>query len=57
MAQAQRARWANVRKESKPVAANATVTKPTGISEATRKKIAAAQRARWAKIRAGKKAA
>ena len=57
MAQAQRARWANVRKESKPAAANATVAKPTGISETTRKKIAAAQRARWAKIRAGKKAA
>jgi len=61
MAQAQKARWAKVRKESQPAA---EVAKTTGsapvkriMSASARRKIAAAQRARWAKIRAGKKAA
>ena len=60
MAQAQKARWANIRKESQPVA----VTKTTGsvpvkrtMSAAARRKIAAAQRARWAKVKAQQKKA
>jgi hypothetical protein len=58
MAQAQRTRWANMRKEAKPTSATAAADKPKrGISKATRQKIAAAQRVRWAKIRAVKKAA
>jgi hypothetical protein len=59
MALAQRKRWANVRKQSQPVAAVAKTTGATPakrtMSAAARKKIAATQRARWAKIRAGKK--
>ena len=53
MAQAQRARWAKVRKQS------AQAGKPAGTSPAkrtlsatARRKIAAAQRARWARVRA-----
>ena len=61
MAQAQKARWAKVRKESQLVvgAAKTTGSAPVKriMSPAARRKIAAAQRARWAKIRAGKKAA
>jgi hypothetical protein len=61
MALAQKARWANLRKNSQPVVAMA---KSTGSSPAkrtmsasARRKIAAAQRARWAKIRAQQKKA
>ena len=61
MAQAQKARWAKVRKESQPAA---EVAKTTGsapvkriMSASARRKIAAAQRARWAKIRAKQKRA
>jgi hypothetical protein len=61
MAVAQKARWAKIRKESRPVAvkpAAATPAKPKRtMSAAARKKIAAAQRARWAKVRAGQKKA
>jgi hypothetical protein len=62
MAQGQKARWAKVRKESKPVVAAAKPTgsalaKPYTMSAAARKKIAAAMRARWAKIKAGQKKA
>jgi hypothetical protein len=58
MALAQKARWANVKKESKPIAAPKTSSpvKHT-MSAASRRKIAAAQRARWAKIRSGQKKA
>jgi dsDNA-specific endonuclease/ATPase MutS2 len=64
MALAQQARWAKMRKESKP--ARAGTPKPTGsapgkpkhtMSAAARKRIAAAQKARWAKIKAGQKKA
>jgi phage major head subunit gpT-like protein len=61
MAQAQRARWANIRKEAQPVTGT---TKTTGLtivkrtmSASARRKIAAAQRARWAKVRAQQKKA
>ncbi len=63
MAQAQKARWAKIRKESQPaaVAAKTTGSAPVKrtMSPASRRKIAAFQRARWAKLRAGqqKKAA
>jgi len=60
MALAQKARWANLRKKSQPIA----VVEKLGLaparrtmSAAGRKRIAAAQRARWAKVRAAKKAA
>jgi hypothetical protein len=60
MARAQRARWENVRQESKP-AAKAASTAPAKrtLSIAARRKIAVAQRARWARVRSqgGKKAA
>jgi len=62
MAQAQRARWAKARKESKPAlvaAAKTTIPAPVkrSMSQAARRKIAAFQRARWAKLRAGQKKA
>jgi hypothetical protein len=60
MAQAQRARWAQARKESQPMAlAKTTASAPVKrtMSPAARRKIAAFQRARWAKLKAGKKAA
>jgi hypothetical protein len=61
MGQAQKARWAKVRKESQPVAEAAKTVGSAPVkrtmSASARRKIAAAQRARWAKIRAGKKAA
>src|ERR1039457_4242380 len=47
MAQAQRARWAKVRKGSQPGTA-APVKRTMSLS--ARRKIAAAQRARWAKV-------
>jgi hypothetical protein len=61
MALAQKARWANLRKQSQP-AAGATKTTSSAppkrtMSASSRRKIAAALRARWAKIRAAKKAA
>jgi hypothetical protein len=56
---AQKARWASVRKQSKPALVAKTGSAPAKrkISAAGRKRIAAAARARWAKIRAAKKAA
>jgi hypothetical protein len=60
MALAQKARWASVRKQSRPtLVAKSTGSAPAKrtISAAGRKRIAAAQRARWAKVRAAKKAA
>lgn len=60
MAQAQRARWANIRKQSQSgpggKAVAATPAKRI-MSAAARRKIAAAQRARWAKVKAQQKAA
>jgi hypothetical protein len=55
MALAQKARWANVRKQSQSVSAvKTTITAPAKrtMSASARRKIAAAQKARWAKIRA-----
>jgi|HubBroStandDraft_1064217.scaffolds.fasta_scaffold27393_3 phage major head subunit gpT-like protein len=56
MARAQRARWANARKESQPVVPTAktaaSVLVKQTMSAAARRKIAAFQRARWAKIKA-----
>jgi hypothetical protein len=63
MAQAQKARWAKVRKEAKPAAGRVEATgwalgKPKHtMSSAARKKIGLAMRARWAKIKAGQKKA
>jgi hypothetical protein len=54
ISQAQKARWANLRKQSKPTLvrkAGTTAPKRT-LSLAARRKIAAAQRARWASVRA-----
>jgi len=60
MAQAQRARWARARKETKPT----ELAKTTGagpakrtMSASARRKIAAFQRARWAKVKAQQKKA
>jgi len=59
MAQAQKARWAKIRKGPKPIAAAAKTTGSTHVkrtmSAAARRKIAAAQRARWAKLKAGRR--
>ena len=52
---AQKKRWADSRKESKPVVA-AVPAKRT-MSPSARRKIAAFQRARWAKLKAGQKKA
>lgn len=63
MAQAQKARWAKIRKASQPalVSAGAKTTSPAAVkhtmSASAKRKIAAFQRARWAKIRAGQKKA
>ncbi len=60
MALAQKARWANVRKESQPMAVAKTTSPAPAkrkISAAGRKRIAAATRARWAAFRAAKKKA
>ena len=59
MAQAQKKRWASLRKQSQPAigatkTTNSAPAKRT-MSASARRKIAAAQRTRWAKIRAGKK--
>jgi hypothetical protein len=58
MALAQKARWANARKESQPAAAAGSVHKkghPMSVS--ARRRIAVAQRARWAKLKARQKKA
>lgn len=61
MSLAQKARWASIRKESRPAvgAAKATGAAPAKriMSASARRKIAAAQRARWAKVKAAKKTA
>jgi hypothetical protein len=61
ISQAQKARWANLRKQSKPILVRKAGTTPPKrtVSLAARRKIAAAQRARWANVRArqAKKAA
>jgi hypothetical protein len=62
MAQAQRARWARAKKESKPITlAKTTAPAPAPakhtMSASARKKIAAFQKARWAKIKAQQKKA
>jgi len=59
MAQAQKARWARVRRESKPADGKVKNAPPVKrvMSASARRKIAAAQRARWAKVKAAKKAA
>ena len=60
MAQAQRARWAKIRKESQPAETAKTTASASAkhtMSPAARRKIAAFQRARWAKIKAQQKKA
>ena len=54
MAQAQRARWANMRKQSQSVQAGKPGRSPAKrtLSVRARRKIAVAQRARWARVRA-----
>jgi hypothetical protein len=53
MALAQKARWARVRQEAQPAAAEKTSAAPVKrtMSVAARRKIAAFQRARWAKLK------
>ena len=58
MAQAQKARWANLRKQAQPVSVGKTSTSAPAkrvMSASARKKIAAAQKARWAKVKARQK--
>ena len=57
MALAQKARWANARKESQPAKAvtGSAHRKGHTMSASARRKIAAAQRARWAKVKAQQK--
>jgi hypothetical protein len=50
MALAQKARWAGIRKASRPVVAGSAPEKRT-MSASARRKIAAAQRARWKKLK------
>ena len=61
MAQAQRARWARARKESKPASGAARTTGSTHVkgtlSASARSRISLAQKKRWAKIRKGSKPA
>jgi len=54
MAQAQKARWAKIRKGPKPAGAVTGSAHGKGhtMSASARRKIAAAQRARWAKLKA-----
>ena len=52
MAQAQRARWARVRKETQPAKRTGSAPAKRTLSASGRRKIAAAQRARWAKWKA-----
>jgi hypothetical protein len=49
MAQAQRARWARIRKASRPVAGSAPAKRT--MSAAARKRISLVQKARWAKLK------
>jgi len=56
MAQAQKARWASIRKQSPSVSASVAPAKRT-MSASARRKIAAAQKARWAKVKAQEKKA
>jgi hypothetical protein len=51
IAQAQKARWAKWRKQSKPTTSPRMVAPKRTMSLAARRRIAAAQRARWAKFR------
>jgi len=60
IAQAQRARWAKVKKQSQPVPSTKTTALAPAkriMSAAARRKIAAFQRARWAKVKAQQKKA
>jgi hypothetical protein len=61
MAQAQRARWAKVRKESQPALVTAKTTDSAPLkrtmSASARRKIAAFQKARWAKLKSQQKKA
>ena len=60
MALAQKARWANIRKQSRSASAGKTATAAPAkriMSASARRKIAAAQKARWAKVKAQQKAA
>jgi phage major head subunit gpT-like protein len=59
MALAQKARWARVGKEIKPVVVAKTSSSSVKrtMSASARRKIAAAQKARWAKVRAEQKKA
>ena len=57
IAQAQKARWAAWRNESKPTSSGRMTAPKRTMSLAARRRIAAAQRARWAKFRQEKKAA
>jgi hypothetical protein len=61
MAQAQKSRWAKIRKESQPVAVKPAAASPAKpkrtMSASARKKIAAAQKLRWAKLKQGQKKA
>jgi hypothetical protein len=54
MALAQQARWAKIRKGSKPVGTKSTSSAPVKrtMSAAARKRLSAFQKARWQKIRA-----
>jgi hypothetical protein len=60
MALAQKARWARIGREMKPVVVAAKTSSSTAkriMSASARRKIAAAQKARWAKVRAEQKKA
>jgi hypothetical protein len=60
MALAQKARWANIRKQPQLVGAGKTAIQAPAkrtMSASARRKIAAAQKARWAKVRAEQKKA
>jgi hypothetical protein len=57
IAEAQRQRWAKLRRKSGQAKSVAGAPKKRTMSASARKKIAAAQRLRWAKVKAGKKAA
>ena len=57
IAEAQRARWAKVRRNGGQKRNVIPMPKKRTMSAAARRKIAAAQRARWAKLKAQKKSA
>jgi len=52
IAQAQKARWAKVKRQSPSTVVKSISSGPRRISAAGRKRIAAAARARWARVRA-----